>query len=107
MTGKSRQDRVSYSGKKAINRHLYHHHKMEGWEFTSVVGTGATLEDRLRYHDEEHWRAKKSGEPLGHTHLPYQDGESYEDMANRMLGEGNAGEGTNIIVPETPLHPGE
>lgn len=75
-------ERVSYPGKQALNKHLYRHH-----EGLSLKGN---LVQRLEQHDELHWNAKKDGEDLGHTHVPYQDGETYNDLARRMLNEGMA-----------------
>ena len=80
MTGKPRTERASYEGKRAINQHMYRHHE-------HTLGKG-TLEDRLQLHDDMHWQAKRNGEDLGHQHLAYQDGESTNEMAQRLLAEG-------------------
>lgn len=82
MTGKPRQQRESYEGKRALNQHLHRHHggpRMSG-----------DLQERLAQHDELHWWARKTNVDLGHTHLPYQDGETQITMAQRLLAEGTA-----------------
>lgn len=69
-------------GRQAINRHLHRHHD-------GALGHGST-EQRLCQHDDLHWAARQAGEDLGHTHLPYQEGESEEGMAERLLAEGTS-----------------
>lgn len=68
--------------KQAINKHLYRHHGGQG-------APGTALE-RMQHHDDLHWSARQAGVDLGHTHLPYQDGETDEQMAERLLAEGTA-----------------
>jgi hypothetical protein len=82
VTGKPLKERDSYPGRQALNQHLYRHHdnaKLKG-----------DLVTRLTAHDELHWQARQEGTDLGHTHLPYQEGETDNDMARRMLAEGTA-----------------
>lgn len=82
MTGKTLKERDSYTGRQALNQHLHRHHgghKVSG-----------DLPERLAQHDELHWWAHKNDKDLGHTHLPYQEGETDNDMARRMLVEGTA-----------------
>jgi hypothetical protein len=47
------------------------------------------LTERLAQHDELHWEDRERG-VIGHTHLPYQEGESDNEMAARMLADGTA-----------------
>jgi len=84
VTGKPRKNRPSYEGKRAINQHLHHHHD-------GVLGQG-TVEERLVMHDDLHFDAGKAGTPLGHAHEGYQEGESINDIARRMLADGTAAE---------------
>lgn len=84
MTGKPRQERKNNAGRQAINRHLYHHHG-------HTCGSG-TVEQRLQLHDDLHWQARNDGSLMTpyHTHEPYQDGETTNEMAERLLAEGTA-----------------
>lgn len=85
MTGAPREERSTFPGKKALNQHLHRHHP--------GVQLQGDLQRRLEQHDDLHWRARKGGyeqDALGHTHLPYQDGETDNEMAQRLLDEGTA-----------------
>lgn len=99
MTGKPRQQRPSSPGKTALNRHLYHHH-----EKTTLKGD---LSQRLAAHDDLHWLARKDNHDVGHEHLPYQEGESDNAMACRLLAEGNEAHGTTVEVPDLNPEPQE
>lgn len=68
--------------KQALNRHLYRHHQ--------AATARGTLVERFTRHDELHWKAREAGVDLGHTHKPYQDGETDLQMAQRLLAEGEA-----------------
>jgi hypothetical protein len=81
MAGKPNKERVSYEGRRSLNSHYYRHHAGAP-KFTG------DLASRLEQHDELHFQARKNGVDLGHTHLPYQDGETDNQMAARMLAEG-------------------
>lgn len=70
----------STPARRAINRHLYRHH--------GGATMSGTTEQRICAHDDLHWSAQQSGRDLGHSHLPYQDGESEADTAERLLAEG-------------------
>lgn len=80
--GRSRQERPSRTGKSDITKHLWHHHGQHQ--------APGTVEERLQAHDDLHWEARKAAQDLGHTHDGYQDGESINDIARRMLAEGTA-----------------
>lgn len=68
--------------RQALNRHVHRHH--------SGAALHGTLEERFSQHDDLHWEAARQGRPLGHSHVPYQDGESDLHMAQRLLAEGEA-----------------
>ena len=92
-------DRPSAPGKTALNQHLHRHHggpKVRG-----------NLQERLAMHDELHWWARKQGADLKHTHLPYQDGESDNEMAARYLAEGEAGFRAHQDGATAPVPPQE
>lgn len=99
MTGKPRRQRPSSLGRTALNRHLHHHH--------GGPRVSGDLAERMEQHDELHWQARKQGVELGHEHLPYQDGESDNEMACRLLTEGNTGHGTTFEVPDLTVEPQE
>lgn len=82
MTTKQPRDRESFPGKRALNQHFHLHHDR-------YRGRGDLIQ-RLEAHDELHWRAAQEGVDLGHTHLPYQEGETDNEMAARMLADGMA-----------------
>jgi hypothetical protein len=87
MAGKPLKERDCYPGRQALNQHLHRHHG--GLTLSGDVPT------RLAAHDELHWEARQAGTDLGHTHLPYQDGETDNDMARRMLADGTAAQQTS------------
>lgn len=82
MTGRSRRNRPTHDGKRALNQHLHRHH--------GGPQTQGNLTERLAQHDELHWWARKNEVDLNHTHAPYQDGETDTQMAQRLLAEGTA-----------------
>ena len=76
---------MTMDGKRALNQHMHRHH-----HGTQLSGT---LEQRLVQHDDLHFGATSGDEEvheLTHTHAPYQDGETDEQMAHRFLAEGTA-----------------
>lgn len=76
---------MTIEGKRALNQHMHRHHH--------GVQLRGTLEQRLVQHDDLHFGATTGGEEvheLTHTHAPYQEGETDEQMAQRFLGEGAA-----------------
>lgn len=82
MTGKTRKDRPSHPGRQALSQHLHRHH--------GGPQVRGDLTERLAMHDELHWWARQNDTDLGHTHLPYQEGETDNEMAARMLADGTA-----------------
>ncbi|MFZ2726440.1 MAG: hypothetical protein WAX77_09335 [Methylococcaceae bacterium] len=79
--GKQLRERDSFPGRQSITQHLWRHH-----DHTKAPGT---VEERLQAHDDLHWEARHSG-GLGHTHQPFQEGETINDIARRYLDEGTA-----------------
>jgi len=82
MPGKPPKTRPSYEGKRALNQHLHRHH--------GGPQVSGDLAERLAMHDELHWWARKNDVNLGHTHEPYQEGETDNQMAARLLADGTA-----------------
>lgn len=78
------KDRESYPGRQAITQHLWRHHEQ--------AKAPGTVEERLQSHDDLHWAARTARKDLGHTHGGYQDGETINDIARRMLAEGSSEE---------------
>jgi hypothetical protein len=76
------KDRPSYTGRQLLNQHLHRHHG--GHKVSGDLG------ERLAQHDELHWWDRQQKGLIGHTHLPYQEGESDNEMAARMLADGTA-----------------
>lgn len=79
-SGRVRERKGVTPARQAINRHLYRHHE-------GATGKGSA-EQRMALHDDLHWEARQAGTDLGHQHLPYQEGETDEQMAQRLLAEG-------------------
>lgn len=75
------------AARKAINRHVYHHHAK-----TTVSGN---LDERLQAHDDLHWQAKQEGTYVGHEHEPLGDDETAHDLAHRYLAEGGGSPDTS------------
>lgn len=71
--------------RQALNRHLHRHH--------GGATARGTLTEKFTAHDDLHWQARRQGVDLGHTHEPWQEGESDLQMAQRFLADGDAQDG--------------
>lgn len=77
--------------RQALSQHLHRHHN-QAW------ATG-TLAERIETHDELHTVGKRLGRPANHSHKPWKDDETLEQIAVRYLREGTEQYGqTNVTT---------